>query len=133
MQTLALIKPECVKNNLHPEILQKILNVGFRIVRMKMITMPHKMAEKFYIIHEEKIFFPKLIKNMTSGPIIALVLEKDNSDVIETWRKFIGNVNPKEAEPGTLRRMYGLSIGQNGLHGSDSLENAIREIKIIFP
>lgn len=132
-QTLVLIKPECVERKFYPEILQKILNAEFQIVKMKMLTMSREIAETFYSIHQEKIFFPQLIQDITSGPVIALVLEKNDSDVIEEWRKFIGNTDPNKATPGTLRRMYGLSIGQNGIHGSDSTENANREIKIIFP
>lgn len=131
-QTLALIKPDCVEKRLYPLILDQILRKGFKIVKMEMLQMSPQLAEEFYAVHQGKNFFPKLIEDITSGQLIALVLEKNETDVIDEWRKAIGNTNPDKANPGTLRRMFGCSIGQNGLHGSDSPKNAQREIALLF-
>jgi nucleoside-diphosphate kinase len=103
---------------------------GFQIVALKMTRLSYKEAQKFYIIHENRPFYEDLCKFMSSGPIIALILVKDNA--VEDYRKIIGSTDPSQAEEGTIRNVFGLNIQQNAVHGSDSNENALAEARFFF-
>ena len=129
-QTLSIIKPDAVERNLDNEIKQLFINKGFKIVKEKKIQLEKSEAEKFYKIHETKAFFNDLCTYLSSGPIIAMVLEKENS-ILEN-RSLMGATNPKEAIEGTIRKKYGISIDKNSVHGSDSVENAKIEIDFFF-
>ena len=129
-QTLSIIKPDAVERNLDNEIKQLFINKGFKIVKEKKIQLEKSEAEKFYKIHETKAFFNDLCTYLSSGPIIAMVLEKENS-ILEN-RSLMGATNPKEAIEGTIRKKYGISIDKNSVHGSDSVENAKIEINFFF-
>ena len=129
--TLTMIKPTAMKNGHAGEILEIITKEGgFRIAAMKMLTLSVEQARKFYEVHKERPFYNELVEFMTSGPIIAAALEKDNA-VVE-FRNFIGATNPAEAAEGTIRSKFGVSIQENCVHGSDSDENAKREIGFYF-
>ena len=129
-QTLALIKPDAVERNIIGKIISLIENDGFIIKDMKLIKMSRSLAEEFYSCHKDKSFFEKLINYMTSGETIALVLERENA--IENYRSLIGATDPQTAEEGTIRKLYAIDKSYNSVHGSDSNENAKREISIIF-
>jgi nucleoside-diphosphate kinase len=121
-QTLTMIKPDAVKNNHIGPILSMINEAGFVIKAMKYTKLSRCQAEAFYAVHRERPFFGELVDFMTSGPIVAAILEKDNA--VEDFRKLIGATNPAEAAEGTIRKAYASSIGENAVHGSDSDENA---------
>lgn len=125
-----MIKPDGVKNGHIGNILADINNAGFRIVAMKLTQLSRTDAENFYSVHKERPFFNDLVGFMTSGPIVAAVLEKDNA--IEEFRKLIGATNPQEAAEGTIRKKYAVSIDANAIHGSDSDENAAIEAAFHF-
>lgn len=125
-----MLKPDAVKNGHIGAILEKITASGFRIVAMKLTQMTKVDAEEFYGIHKERPFFGELVEYMTSGPIVAAVLEKENA--VEDFRTLIGATNPAEAAEGTIRRMYAKSIGENAVHGSDSDDNAAIESTFHF-
>ena len=129
-QTLSIIKPDAVERNLDNEIKQLFINKGFKIVKEKKIQLEKSEAEKFYKIHETKPFYNDLCTYLSSGPIVAMVLEKENS--ILDNRSLMGATNPKEAIEGTIRKKYGISIDKNSVHGSDSVENAKIEINFFF-
>ena len=129
-QTLSIIKPDAVERNLDNEIKQMFINKGFKIVKEKKIQLEKSEAEKFYKIHETKPFYNDLCIYLSSGPIVAMVLEKKNS-ILEN-RALMGATNPKEAIEGTIRKKYGISIDKNSVHGSDSIENAKIEINFFF-
>ena len=129
-QTLSIIKPDAVERNLENEIKEMFKNKGFSILKEKKIQIEKSEAEKFYKVHETKPFYNDLCSYLSSGPIIVMVLEKDNA-VIEN-RKLMGATNPNDAEEGTIRKKYGLSIDKNSVHGSDSVENAKIEIDFFF-
>ena len=129
-QTLSIIKPDAVERNLDNEIKQLFINKGFKIVKEKKIQLEKSEAEKFYKIHETKPFYNDLCTYLSSGPIVAMVLEKKNS-ILEN-RSLMGATNPKEAIEGTIRKKYGISIDKNSVHGSDSVENAKIEIDFFF-
>jgi nucleoside-diphosphate kinase len=120
-----MIKPDAVRAGNIGNILQMINAAGFRIVAMKMTQMSMETAGKFYAVHKERPFYGELCEFMSSGPIVAAILEKDNA--VEDFRKLIGATNPANAEPGTIRKLYAASIGENAVHGSDSDENAAVE------
>ena len=124
-RTFTMLKPDAVKNGHIGAILEKITASGFRIVAMKLTQMTKADAEEFYGVHKERPFFGELVEYMTSGPIVAAVLEKENA--VEDFRTLIGATNPAEAAEGTIRKMYAKSIGENAVHGSDSNENAAIE------
>jgi nucleoside-diphosphate kinase len=128
--TFTMVKPSAVEKNHTGAILDLINKGGFRIVAMKLTHFSRAQAEQFYGIHREKPFFAGLIDYMTSGPIVAAILEKDNA--VEDYRKYIGATNPANAEPGTIRKLYGESIEANAVHGSDSDENALIESAYFF-
>ena len=129
-QTLSIIKPDAVERNLDNEIKQMFLKNGFRISNEKKIQIEKSEAEKFYKVHETKPFYSDLCSYLSSGPIIAMILEKVNA--VADNRKLMGATNPKDAEEGTIRKKYGISIDKNSVHGSDSKENADKEISFFF-
>ncbi len=129
-RTLTMIKPDAVSNGHIGAILNKIVEAGFRIIAMKYTKLSQEKASKFYAVHSEKPFYNDLVNFMTSGPIVAAILEKDNA--VETFRKLIGATNPAEAEEGTIRKLYATDLEKNAVHGSDSDENARIEGDFFF-
>ncbi len=129
-QTLSIIKPDAVERNLDNEIKQLFIKNGFNILKEKKIQIEKSEAEKFYKVHETKPFYNDLCSYLSSGPIIAMILEKENA--VADNRKLMGATNPKDAEEGTIRKKYGISIDKNSVHGSDSVENAKIEIDFFF-
>jgi len=129
-QTLSIIKPDAVERNLDNDIKQMFIKNGFNISKEKKIQIEKSEAEKFYKIHETKPFYDDLCSYLSSGPIIAMILEKENA-VVDN-RKLMGATNPNDAEEGTIRKKYGISIDKNSVHGSDSVENAKTEIDFFF-
>ncbi len=129
-QTLSIIKPDAVERNLQEQIKNEFKNKGFEILKEKKIHISKEEAEKFYKVHESKPFYNELCTYLSSGPIIVIKLQRDNA-VLEN-RKLMGSTNPKEAEEGTLRKKYGISIDKNSVHGSDSVENAKIELDFFF-
>ena len=129
-QTLSIIKPDAVERNLDNEIKEMFKNKGFSIVKEKKIQIEKSEAEKFYKVHETKPFYSDLCAYLSSGPIVVMVLEKENS--VLSNRELMGATNPDDAEEGTIRKIYGISIDENSVHGSDSIENAKIEIDFFF-
>lgn len=129
-QTLAIIKPDAVEKGYAGEILSMIIKAGFKIKAMKMVHLTKSSAEGFYAVHKGKPFFIELVKYMTSGPCIPIALEKENA--VEDYRKLIGATDPAKADKGTVRKLYAVDIQFNAVHGSDSDENAIKEIAHFF-
>lgn len=125
-----MIKPDAVKNGNIGNILQMINKAGFRIVAMKYTSLAQSAAEKFYEVHAERPFYGELTQFMSSGPIVAAILEKDNA--VADFRTLIGATNPANAEEGTIRKLYATSMGENAVHGSDSDENADIEGSFFF-
>ena len=129
-QTLSIIKPDAVERNLDNEIKEMFKNKGFSIVKEKKIQIEKPEAEKFYMVHETKPFYNDLCAYLSSGPIVVMVLEKENAVLAN--RELMGATNPNDAEEGTIRKKYGISIDKNSVHGSDSVENAKIEIDFFF-
>ena len=129
-KTLSIIKPDAVERNLEIEIKEMFKNRGFSILKEKKIQIEKSEAEKFYKVHETKPFYNDLCAYLSSGPIVVMVLEKDNA--VLGNRDLMGATNPKDADEGTIRKKYGLSIDKNSVHGSDSVENAQKEIEFFF-
>ena len=129
-QTLSIIKPDAVERSLENEIKEMFKNKGFTILHEKKIQIEKSEAEKFYKVHETKPFYNDLCAYLSSGPIVVMVLEKENAVIGN--RKLMGATNPKDAEEGTIRKKYGISIDKNSVHGSDSVENAKIEINFFF-
>ena len=129
-QTLSIIKPDAVERNLQDQIKQDFINKGFEIIKEKKIHISKEEAERFYKVHESKPFFNDLCTYLSSGPIIVMTLQRENA-VVEN-RKLMGATNPVDAEEGTLRKKYGISIDKNSVHGSDSPENAKIELDFFF-
>ena len=129
-KTLSIIKPDAVERNLDNEIKQMFIKNGFNIFKEKKIQIEKSEAEKFYKVHETKPFYNDLCSYLSSGPIIAMILERENA--VANNRKLMGATNPKDAEEGTIRKKYGISIDKNSVHGSDSVENAKIEIDFFF-
>ena len=129
-QTLSIIKPDAVERNLENEIKEMFKSKGFSIIKEKKIQIEKSEAEKFYKVHETKPFYSDLCDYLSSGPIVVMILEKENA--ILDNRKLMGATNPTEAEEGTIRKKYGISIDKNSVHGSDSLDNAKIEINFFF-
>lgn len=129
-RTLSIIKPDAVKRNLIGKILARFEENGLKIAEMKMMHLTRAEAEQFYAIHKARPFFGELVEFMTSGPVVVQVLEGDNA--VARNRDIMGATNPKEAAPGTIRRDFAASIGENCVHGSDSKENAVTEISFFF-
>ncbi len=129
-KTFTMIKPDAVKKNAIGAILKMINDGGFRIVAMKYTKLAQSEAGAFYEVHKERPFYGELVDFMSSGPIVAAILEKDNA--VEDYRKLIGATNPADAADGTIRKLYATSIGENAVHGADSDENAAREGAFFF-
>ena len=129
-QTLSIIKPDAVERNLENEIKNMFTNKGFEIKKEKKIQIEKSESEKFYKVHETKPFYNDLCTYLSSGPIVVMILEKE--DAVLANRKLMGATNPKEADEGTIRKNYGISIDKNSVHGSDSVENAKIEIDFFF-
>ena len=129
-QTLSIIKPDAVERNLDNEIKKMLIKNGFNIFKEKKIQIEKSEAEKFYKVHEAKPFYSDLCSYLSSGPIVTMILEKKNA--VADNRKLMGATNPKDAEDGTIRKKYGISIDKNSVHGSDSVQNAKIEIDFFF-
>tara|TARA_B100000945_G_C20353356_1_gene583401 strand:- start:483 stop:908 length:426 start_codon:yes stop_codon:yes gene_type:complete len=129
-RTLAIIKPDAVKNNYTGKIYDKILSSNFKIIAAKLIKLSLLQAQGFYEIHRDKPFFDELTQFMSSGKCMVLVLEKNNA--VTDWRNTIGATNPKEANESSIRYNFAKSVGENAVHGSDSDENAKKEIYYFF-
>ena len=129
-QTLSIIKPDAIERNLENEIKQMFKDTGFRIIKEKKIQIEKSEAELFYKVHETKPFYNDLCAYLSSGPIVVMILEKENA--VLGNRELMGATNPKEAKEGTIRKKYGISIDKNSVHGSDSVENAKIEIDFFF-
>ena len=129
-QTLSIIKPDAVERNLENEIKKEFINNGFKIQKEKKIQLTKSEAEEFYKIHETKPFYNDLCAYLSSGPIVVMILEKE--DAVISNRELMGATDPKKAEEGTLRKKFGVSIDKNSVHGSDSLENAKIEVNFFF-
>ena len=129
-QTLSIIKPDAVERNLDKEIKNIFQNKGFAIIKEKKLQLEKSVAEKFYKVHETKPFYNDLCAYLSSGPIVVMILEKENAIIAN--RELMGATNPKEAKEGTIRKKYGISIDKNSVHGSDSLENSKIEINFFF-
>ena len=129
-QTLSIIKPDAVERNLEGEIKEMFKSNGFQILKEKKIQIEKAEAEKFYKVHETKPFYNDLCEYLSSGPIVAMILQKEN--VVKENRELMGATNPKDAEEGTIRKKYGVSIDKNSVHGSDSIDNAKIEIDFFF-
>ena len=128
--TFTMLKPDSIRNGNAGAILDKIVKSGFKIKAMKFTKMTDEKASSFYSIHSERPFFKDLVGYMTSGPIIAAILEKENA--VNDFRELIGSTNPEEAKDGTIRNMFAKSISENAIHGSDSDENAKIECEFHF-
>ena len=128
--TLIMIKPTAVRKGFIGPIMGKIAEGGFRIKAMKYTRLSLDEAKAFYAVHAERPFYAELTEFMSSGPIVAAILEKDNA--VDEWRNFIGATNPAEAAEGTIRKLYGTSLGENAVHGSDSDDNAAIESNFFF-
>ena len=129
-QTLSIIKPDAVERNLQDQIKQEFINKGFEIIKEKKIHISKEEAERFYKVHESKPFYNDLCTYLSSGPIVVMTLQRENA--VAENRKLMGATNPVDAEEGTLRKKYGISIDKNSVHGSDSSENAKIELEFFF-
>ena len=129
-QTLSIIKPDAVERNLSEEIKQEFIKNGFIISKEKKIKLEKHEAEKFYQVHQTKPFYNDLCSYLSSGPIVVMILDRENA-ILEN-RKLMGSTDPTKAEEGTIRKKYGISIDKNSVHGSDSPENAKIEIDFFF-
>ncbi|MDD3050464.1 MAG: nucleoside-diphosphate kinase [Candidatus Cloacimonetes bacterium] len=129
--TLLLVKPNAVEKQRIGNILHMVEQNGFIINDLKMLKMSKEIAEEFYSIHKEKPFFDELVSFMTSGEIVAAVLRMENA--VHQLRELVGSTNPALANPGTIRYLYGEAVNRNAVHASDSIENAVNEISLIFP
>ena len=129
-RTFTMIKPDAFKKGHSGAILDRIIKEGFKIKALKMLHLSKDKAGEFYAIHRERPFYGELVEFMSSGPIIAAILEKDNA--VDTFRKLIGATNPAAAEEGTIRKLFASSVGENAIHGSDSDDNATIESAFFF-
>ena len=129
-KTLSIIKPDAVERNLIEEIKSIFKSNGFKILSEKKIQLSKSDAEEFYLVHQSKPFYNELCNYLSSGPIVVMILEKDSA--VKENRELMGATNPEEAKEGTIRKKYGLSIDKNSVHGSDSIENAEKEINFFF-
>ena len=129
-ETLSIIKPDAMERNLEDKIKNIFIKNKFEIVKEKKVILEKKDAELFYKVHETKPFYSDLCSYLSSGPVLVMILKKDNA--IADNRKIMGATNPKEADEGTIRKEFGISIDKNSVHGSDSKENAKKEINFFF-
>lgn len=130
-RTFAIIKPDAVAHNNRGNIIAMIEKNGFNIIRLQQLQLAKSEVEKFYAVHKERSFFPEMVEFMISGPVVIMVLEKENA--IKAWRDLMGATDPKKAEAHTVRALYGTNVGSNATHGSDAPETARIEIKQFFP
>lgn len=126
-----MIKPDAVSQRNGGKIIDMIESNGFEIIRLHKAILAKDLAEEFYAVHKDKPFYNELVDFVTSGPVFIMALHKE--DAVNEWRKLIGATNPKDAAPGTIRHAFGTSIGNNAVHGSDSLETAAKELELFFP
>jgi len=129
-RTFTMIKPDAFKKGHSGAILDRIIKEGFKVKALKMLHLSKEKAGEFYAIHRERPFYGELVEFMSSGPIIAAILEKENA--VDTFRKLIGATNPAAAEEGTIRKLFASSVGENAIHGSDSDDNATIESAFFF-
>ena len=129
-RTFTMIKPDAFKNGHAGAIIDRIIKEGYKVKAMKMLKLSAEKAGEFYAVHKERPFYGELVAFMSSGPIVAAILEKENA--VEDFRKLIGATNPANAEEGTIRKLYATSVGENAVHGSDSDENAAIEGAFMF-
>src|SRR3989339_303923 len=129
-KTFTMIKPTAVAQKLAGKILDRILEEGYLIISMKLVHLCKRDAEAFYSVHKDRPFFAELTQYMSSGPIVAAILQKENA--VENYRTLIGSTNPADAAEGTIRKLYGTDLGRNAVHGSDSDENAAIECGFFF-
>ena len=129
-RTFTMIKPDAFSNGHSGAILDQVIKAGFKVVALKLTKLSSEKAGEFYAIHKARPFFGELVSFMSSGPIIAAILEKDNA--VEDFRKLIGATDPAKAEAGTIRKLYAQSVGENAIHGSDSDDNAKIEGDFFF-
>ena len=129
-QTLIIVKPDAVKRNLAEEILSRFKKKGFSVSKQKMLNFTTEMAKQFYSVHSSKPFFNELVSFITSGKVVVAIIEGDN--VINVTREIIGKTNPKEADAGTIRGDFGISITENSIHASDSSESFDKEVNVVF-
>jgi len=129
-RTLSILKPDVTRRNLTGAVNQKIEEAGLRIIAQKRLQLTLEQAQKFYVVHQERSFFNDLCTFMISGPVVAQVLEGDNA--VDLYRTVMGATNPANADEGTIRRDFAESIEANSVHGSDSLDNALKEISFFF-
>ena len=129
-RTFTMIKPDSFRNGHSGAILDRIIKEGFKIKALKMVKLSAEKAGEFYAVHKERPFYGELVAFMSSGPIIAAILEKENA--VESFRTLIGATNPAQAAEGTIRKMFATSVGENAVHGSDSNENAAIEGAFFF-
>jgi nucleoside-diphosphate kinase len=130
-RTLILVKPDAFARNLTGEIIARFERKGLRLVALKQTTLTREIAERHYAEHNGKPFFEELVEFITSGPLVAMVLEGESA--VEAARQLIGATNPLQAAPGSIRGDYAISVGQNMVHGSDSTDSAAREVALFFP
>ena len=130
-RTLILVKPDAFERNLTGEIIARFERKGLRLAAMKLMTMSRDLAERHYAEHEGKPFYDELVTFITSGPLVAMVLEGE--EAVEAARQVIGSTNPLEASPGSIRGDFAIAVGQNMVHGSDSTESGKREVELFFP
>ena len=130
-RTYAMIKPHAVASGNAGKIIERIEREGFKVVAMKMTQFSPKFAEIFYAVHAARPFFGELVADISSGPIVALILEKENA--VLAWRDLIGATDPAKAAEGTIRKLYAESVGKNAVHGSDADETASLESALVFP
>jgi nucleoside-diphosphate kinase len=128
--TLSIIKPNAFRTGKTGQIIAMITEGGFELIAMKLLRLTKFQAETFYEVHKGKPFFDGLIEFMTSGPVVVMILKHENA--IESFRKLIGATDPAKAEPGTIRKLFGINVQMNAVHGSDSIENACREADFFF-
>jgi len=128
--TFSIIKPNAVRTGKTGPILAMINEGGFEISAMRMVKITHPQAESFYAVHKDRPFFEGLVEFMTSGPVVVMILRHENA--VDQFRKLIGATDPEKAEPGTIRKTFGVSVQMNAVHGSDSVENAIAEASFFF-
>jgi nucleoside-diphosphate kinase len=129
-RTLCIIKPDAVEQHKAGAILQRIEEAGFRILALQMMHLTRDEAERFYEVHRERSFFAELIRFMTRSPVVVATLER--GEAVARWRDLMGATDPAKAASGTIRKLFGSNVGENATHGSDSLENAKREIEFFF-
>ena len=130
-RTLCIIKPDAVRARKQGAILQKVLDGGFDVLAMRQVQLSRAMAEAFYAVHKERPFFGDLVEFMISGPVVVAALEAE--DAVPRYRELIGATDPSKAAEGTIRKLYGASIDNNAVHGSDSPENGLIETSFFFP